>query len=154
MKVRVLTVGRPDTPWAEAAVDVYRSRLKRWVPVEEAFVKPEVFRGDVERVRAAEAERLAAAVGERDRLYVLDERGDAPDSDAFLRLVEACQTSGCAGMTWAIGGPYGHGPALRERAFKVIRLSSLVLNHEIARVVLWEQLYRAWARQNGTPYHH
>jgi len=154
VKLRVLTIGRPDTPWAETAIEVYRTRLKRWVPVDETFVKPETFRGDVDKVRAAEAERLAAAVGERDRLFVLDERGESPDSDGFLRILEATQSSGCAAMTWAIGGPYGHGPALRERAFKVVRLSSLVLNHEIARVVLWEQLYRAYARQNGTPYHH
>jgi 23S rRNA (pseudouridine1915-N3)-methyltransferase len=57
-------------------------------------------------------------------------------------------------VVFAIGGPYGHGEAVRARAWRTVRLSDLVLNHEVARVVLYEQLYRALTLLEGVPYHH
>jgi 23S rRNA (pseudouridine1915-N3)-methyltransferase len=57
-------------------------------------------------------------------------------------------------LVFCIGGPYGHGDAVRERANDTIRLSKLVLNHQVAVVVLLEQLYRGWAILRGDPYHH
>jgi 23S rRNA (pseudouridine1915-N3)-methyltransferase len=57
-------------------------------------------------------------------------------------------------VVFALGGPYGHGAALRQAAWRTVRLSDLVLNHEVARVVLYEQLYRAMMQLAGAPYHH
>jgi 23S rRNA (pseudouridine1915-N3)-methyltransferase len=57
-------------------------------------------------------------------------------------------------VVFCIGGPFGHAPAVRERANDTIRLSKMVLNHQVAHVVLLEQLYRAWTILRGEPYHH
>lgn len=154
MRLRVLRVGKGGTPWADAAVDDYGKRLRRYARCEEKLLKPEPFKGDVDAVRAAEGERILREVGPRDRLVCLDERGEAPDTDAFTALLDQFANSGSNELLFAIGGPYGHDPAVRDKAWKVIRLSSLVLNHELARVVLFEQLYRAMTLRAGAPYHH
>ncbi|MEM6930014.1 MAG: 23S rRNA (pseudouridine(1915)-N(3))-methyltransferase RlmH [Myxococcota bacterium] len=148
----VVVVGRPRVTWANDAVADYARRIQRLGGVREEVVKPERFRGDVEAVRDAEAERVRRLVGDRGRLVVLDERGDRCSTEAFAGLVDDGRQ---AGTVWfVIGGPYGHGQALREGAWRVVRLSDLVLNHEVARVVLYEQLYRALTLLEGHPYHH
>ncbi|MEO0602323.1 MAG: 23S rRNA (pseudouridine(1915)-N(3))-methyltransferase RlmH [Myxococcota bacterium] len=148
----VVVVGRPRVAWANTAVADYARRIQRLGGVREEVVKPERFRGDVEAVRDAEAERVRRLVGDRGRQVVLDERGDRCSTEAFASLVDDGRQ---AGSVWfVIGGPYGHGRALRDEAWRVIRLSDLVLNHEVARVVLYEQLYRALTLLEGHPYHH
>ncbi len=151
-RFRVLIVGKPGAGWSGDAVADYAKRLSRMGGVVEESVKAETFRGDVDAVRAAEATRLLARVGPRDKLIALDERGEDPDTAAFTALVDEGRRDGT--LVFAIGGPYGHGPELRQRAWRTVRLSSLVLNHEIARVVLYEQLYRAMTILQGVPYHH
>jgi 23S rRNA (pseudouridine1915-N3)-methyltransferase len=147
----LLTVGKSRSAWASAAVEEWAKRLRR--SFEEEVVRPEPFRDDVDAVRAAEGERVLAKVGARDRLVALDERGDRLDTQAFAALVDAGRQAG-GRLVFAIGGPYGHGDAVRKAAFRVVRLSDLVLNHEVARVVLVEQLYRAITLIEGGPYHH
>lgn len=130
----------------------YTRRLRRHGGVEEEAVKAEPFRGDAQAVRGAEGARLLARVGPRDQLVVLDERGDRLDSAGFATLVDEGRQRGQ--VVFALGGAYGHAPASREAAWRVVRLSDLVLNHELARVVLYEQLYRAMTLLSGAPYHH
>lgn len=60
----------------------------------------------------------------------------------------------CSRIVVAIGGPYGHDDAMRQRADWLLRLSDMVLNHKVARVVVLEQIYRAWTIIRGEPYHH
>ncbi len=154
MRVAVLTVGKGGNAWADAAVADYGKRIRHHLRLDEAFVKAERYRGDEAAVRAAEASRLRASLTERDRLVVLDERGEDLDTAGFTALVRDCQVGGAHRLVFAIGGPYGHDPALRASAWRTIRLSSLVLNHELARIVLYEQIYRALTLLAGHPYHH
>lgn len=152
MKVRVVRVDSARSPaWADAAVDGWRKRLGRGLPTDEQVVPIEPFRGDVEAVRSAESERVLKVVG-RGRLVALDERGDGVDTAGFVQLIAAGRAAG--DLVFALGGPYGHAPALRDAAWRVVKLSDLVLAHDVARVVLWEQIYRAHAIASGSPYHH
>lgn len=150
-RFHVLVVGRPRVAWANEAVEDYSRRIRRYGGVQEQSVRPERFRGDVEAVRTAEGQRLLAARG-RARLVALDERGRSLDTEGFARLVDEGRQAGT--LAFAIGGPYGHAEAVRADAWRSVRLSDLVLNHEIARVVLYEQLYRALTLLEGVPYHH
>lgn len=147
-----MIVGKPKVRWAQTAVDDYAKRLRRHGGVDELVVKPETFRGNEAAVRAAEGERLRHAAAKAGRLVVLDERGTALDTPAFAGLVDEGRQAGT--LMFAIGGAYGHAPLTREAAWRVVRLSDLVLNHELARVVLYEQLYRAMTLISGAPYHH
>jgi 23S rRNA (pseudouridine1915-N3)-methyltransferase len=148
----VLTVGRSRVRWANDAVGEWSKRLSRYGGLEERHVRAERFTGDVDAVRRAEGERALAKVRPRERLVVLDERGDRLDTQAFSALVDAGRQQGT--VVFALGGAYGHDPAVRDAAWRVVRLSELVLNHEVARVVLVEQLYRAVTLIEGVPYHH
>ena len=153
MKAVLLRVGRGRTPWADEGVQDYARRLTR-VKLEERLIKPVQFRGDVEAVRAAEAERILKQVKSGDRLIALDERGDLISTEALAGIVRGAAKASTRRLVFAIGGPYGHGPLVRQRAHAVISLSGMVLNHELARVVLVEQLYRVSTILWGGSYHH
>ncbi len=154
MKLVVLTVGRGGFPWATAAFDEYAKRLRRWGGLSSEYVKVEKFRGDVDAVRRAESGRIAQRIGPRDVLVVLDERGSDLDTGGFVELVRTGRNAGVKRMVFALGGAYGHDASLRKRGNHVVRLSSAVLNHDVARVVLAEQLYRVMTVCEGVPYHH
>ena len=151
-RYEVRTVGKSRCEWANRAVDDYGKRIRRYGGVVEEVVRPEPFRGDVHHVRAAEGARLLQGLPARGALIALDERGDRLDSQAFAGLVDDARQRGT--VVFALGGPYGHDPSVRDAAWRVVRLSDLVLNHEVARVVLFEQLYRALTLLEGAPYHH
>lgn len=154
MKVVLARVGRGRTAWADAACEDFARRLPRTLPFAEERVDNEPFRGDVEVVRAAEAARLLALLREGDRLIALDERGELPTSEGFAAWIDEAARQSSRRLVFAIGGPYGHGEALRAAAWKRLALGRMVLNHEIARVVLVEQLYRASTLLWGGSYHH
>jgi 23S rRNA (pseudouridine1915-N3)-methyltransferase len=154
VKLCILTVGRGGGGWAEEAVRDYGRRIGRHAKLEESHVKAERYRGDPDSVRRAEAERLLGRVSARDRLVVLDERGADLDTMAFADLVQRARLDGVGRLVFVIGGPYGLDPSVRSRGWRVVRLSSMVLNHEVARVVLYEQVYRAFSLLAGLPYHH
>ncbi|KAL5699514.1 23S rRNA (pseudouridine(1915)-N(3))-methyltransferase [Ranunculus cassubicifolius] len=89
-----------------------------------------------------------------DWVVMLDENGLDIGSIEMAELLGDAGNTGSSALTFCIGGPYGHGKQLRERANVTIKLSSMVLNHQIALVVLMEQLYRAWTILKGQKYHH
>ncbi|CAN6681849.1 unnamed protein product [Malus baccata var. baccata] len=88
-----------------------------------------------------------------DWVVLLDERGKDIGSEQMAELVGDAGNTGASRLSFCVGGPYGHGKRLRERADVSIKLSSMVLNHQIALVVLVEQLYRAWTILKGQNYH-
>lgn len=151
-RARILLVGKPRERWAQEAVDDYTRRLRRHGGVTEVVVRPEKFRGDADGVRRAEGARLLDLVRPSERLIVLDERGERQSTQEFRDLIEQGRQSGP--LVFGIGGAYGHDAAVRSAAWRCVRLSDMVLNHEIARVVLYEQLYRAMTLIAGVPYHH
>ncbi|MEZ4321224.1 MAG: 23S rRNA (pseudouridine(1915)-N(3))-methyltransferase RlmH [Myxococcota bacterium] len=152
IRLAIAIVGKSRCAWADSAVDDYGKRLKRHGKLEERIVKPERFHGDVDAVRTAEGERLLKVVGPRESLVALDERGERLDSHGFAAMLDALNLEGT--VVFAIGGAYGLAPEVRAVAARTVRVSDLVLNHEVARVVLYEQLYRAVTINAGIPYHH
>lgn len=152
MRFRILVVGRGRCDWADTAVADYTKRLRRMGGVKEEVVKAASFKGDVHAVRKAEADRLLARVKPRDRLVAMDERGESLDTVGFQTLVNKGRQQGS--VVFVIGGAYGLDASVRDRAWRVVRLSSMVMNHQVARVVLYEQLYRAMTLIEGVPYHH
>jgi 23S rRNA (pseudouridine1915-N3)-methyltransferase len=109
---------------------------------------------DPKIAKQQEGERVLKSVRAGERLIVLDERGRDLRSENFADIIAQASDEGWPAVVFAIGGPYGHSPEVRERADDVIRLSSCVLNHSVARVVLLEQIYRGWTILRGEPYHH
>lgn len=148
----LIAVGRLKSPFWKAAAEHYAERLARW----RAFAVTEVKDGDsalpVEQRKSREGRAILAALAPRDMPICLDEHGEALTSRAFSRLLET--VSADARPCFIVGGAYGLDPAVLSAARRVIALGPLTLPHELARVVLLEQLYRAEAITRGVPYHH
>ncbi len=138
--------------WAQTAWDDYAKRFPPEIRVELKAVKTEP-RGSktLETLYAAERARIEAAIPRGARVVALDERGEAMGTQALARRLTLWQEQGDVALL--IGGPDGLDPALREAAHERIRLSDLTLPHAFARVLLIEQLYRAWSINAKHPYH-
>jgi 23S rRNA (pseudouridine1915-N3)-methyltransferase len=154
VKIVLLRVGRGKTTWADEATADFSRRLGKALPFEERLLKPEPYKGDRVLVRRQEGARIRAAIKNSDRLVLLDERGAQPTTEGLAEWRSSAHRSGVRRLVFAIGGPYGHDPLLRSEAWRVLALSKMVLNHELARVVLVEQLYRVSTILWGGQYHH
>jgi 23S rRNA (pseudouridine1915-N3)-methyltransferase len=150
--LRIVAVGQRVPDWAQTAWDDYAKRFPPEIRVELKAVKTEP-RGSktLETLYAAERGRIEAAIPKGARLVALDERGEALGTQALARRLTLWQEQGDVALL--IGGPDGLDPALREAAHERIRLSDLTLPHAFARVLLIEQLYRAWSINAKHPYH-
>jgi 23S rRNA (pseudouridine1915-N3)-methyltransferase len=150
--IRIVHVGRPKAGfWQEAAAH-YEKLLSRFVALSEETVKDAPAALPPEARKSVEGRAILSRLGAGERLVCLDEHGRSMTSrelSAWLtRLIEdpACPV-------FVVGGPYGLSAEVLERASERISLSPLTLPHELARVVLLEQLYRAVAIARNLPYH-
>ena len=151
MKLRVLAVGRRQAGWVEEAVEQYTKRMPKRHPIEVVPVRP-AGHGNQEQVRASEADRLLGLIGEGDIVIALDELGRQWDTRGLAAQLQQWHTNGSR-VAFCIGGAEGLAQRVRERAQHIWGLSKLTLPHGLARVVVVEQLYRAWTLANNHPYH-
>ena len=153
MRLWIVAVGQRVPDWAQTAYDDYAKRFPHEIKVELKAVKTEP-RGSktLETLYAAERERIEAAIPRGARIVVLDERGTSLSTKALAERLQGWQLSG-GDVALVIGGPDGLDPAFRQSAHERIRLSDLTLPHAMVRVLLIEQLYRAWSVNAGHPYH-
>jgi len=153
MKLVIVAVGQKVPDWAQTAYDDYAKRFPPELRIELKAVKTEP-RGSktVETLWAAERQRIEAAVPRGARVVVLDERGTALSTQALAQQLRQWQQGG-DDVALIIGGPDGLEPGFREAAQQRIRLSDLTLPHAMVRVLLIEQLYRAWSINANHPYH-
>jgi 23S rRNA (pseudouridine1915-N3)-methyltransferase len=154
LKVLLLAVGRPG-PLFRDAINEYEQRAARYWSFEAIEVKEaKASSGTPEqRVRDQEAERLLDKVPAGLELVALTRTGKAWDSSAIARYLQELATSGRAGVAFLIGGAFGLGDQALARAARQLSLSALTLPHELARLLLAEQLYRAGTITRGEPYH-
>lgn len=153
MKLLIVAVGQRVPDWAQTAYDDYAKRFPPELRVELKSVKTEP-RGSksLETLLAAERERIEAAIPRGSRVVALDERGTALTTKALAHQLQQWQLEG-DDVALVIGGPDGLEPAFRAAAHQRIRLSDLTLPHAMVRVLLIEQLYRAWSVNANHPYH-
>jgi 23S rRNA (pseudouridine1915-N3)-methyltransferase len=153
MRLLVVAVGQRVPDWAQAAWDDYAKRFPPESRLELKAVKTEP-RGSrtLATLLAAERERIEAAIPKGARVVALDERGTALTTVALARKLKDWPLENDV-VALVIGGPDGLDPALRQAAHERIRLSDLTLPHAMVRVLLAEQLYRAWTINAGHPYH-
>lgn len=154
MKLIVATVGARMPAWVDAAWDDYAKRMPPDCALELREIKPEPRKSGktAEQLMAAEARRIDAALPPGCHRVALDERGKDLSTVQLSSRLEHWRTLGCD-IAFLIGGPDGLDPALKRQCPEMLRLSSLTLPHPMVRILLGEQLYRAWAIMTGHPYH-
>jgi 23S rRNA (pseudouridine1915-N3)-methyltransferase len=153
MRLQIVAVGLKMPDWAQAACDEYLRRFPPELKVEVRTVKAQARDGKaVPDLLAAERQRIEAAIGKGSRIIALDERGASLATVALAGKLQAWQHDGCD-VALLIGGPDGLDAGLKQAAHERIRLSDLTLPHAMVRVLLLEQLYRAWSITANHPYH-
>ena len=154
MRLWVVAVGQRMPAWAQAGWEEYARRFPPDLRLELKAVKAEPRTGgrSAAALMAAEAERIQGAIPRGSRIVALDERGTALTSAGLAQRLETWRQT-ADDVALLIGGPDGLDPALRSAAHERIRLSDLTLPHAMVRVLLAEQLYRAWSLNAGHPYH-
>jgi len=153
MKLVIVAVGQRMPDWAQTAYDDFAKRFPPDCRVEIKTVKTEP-RGSktLETLYAAERARIEAAIPKGARIVVLDERGSQLTTVALARQLKSWQLEG-DDVALVSGGPDGLDPEFKAKAQMRIRLSDMTLPHAFARVLLIEQLYRAWSINANHPYH-
>lgn len=145
MQFRIIVAGKPALAYAKMAVDDYLKRLTRYGNYELIIVKA----GDKEAV----SERLLQASTGCYRI-ALDERGKTPTTRELTNTFDSMKMAGeVKTVAFLIGAADGHTPVLRDQCQLTLSLSSMTLQHEIALIVLLEQLYRVESIHAGAPYH-
>jgi 23S rRNA (pseudouridine1915-N3)-methyltransferase len=153
MKLVIVAVGQRVPDWAQTAWDDYAKRFPPELKIELKAVKTEPRSSKtLDTLLAAERERIEAAIPKGARVIALDERGTHLTTKALAERLKDWQLGG-DDVALIIGGPDGLQPAFRQAAHERIRMSDLTLPHAMARVLLVEQLYRAWSVNAGHPYH-
>ena len=152
--LRILAIGRLRTPFWKEAADHYRTRILRWRNLTETYLRDtDPALSPAERV-TQESRDILAALSPADIPVCLDERGKCLSSREFAQLLATLSEDANRVPCFIVGGAYGYDDTVRRRARHTLAFGPLTLPHELARVVLFEQLYRAEAMLHNTPYHH
>ena len=151
MTIRILSVGKKHDAALLAAITEYTTRVSRIIKTEWEFVPPSGL--PAQQARSDESERVLQRI--RDEIvWLLDERGEQIDSPELSLRLTGLQNTAVKQLTIVIGGAYGVSQPLHERADFVWSLSKLVFPHQLVRLMLAEQLYRATEIARGSGYHH
>jgi 23S rRNA (pseudouridine1915-N3)-methyltransferase len=153
VRLLIVAVGLRVPDWAQTAWDDYAKRFPHEIKVEIKAVKTEPRSSKtLDTLYAAERARIEAAIPRGCRVVVLDERGSNLTTMALASRLKDWQLGG-GDVALVIGGPDGLDPGFKQAAHERIRLSDMTLPHAFARVLLIEQLYRAWSINANHPYH-
>jgi len=154
MHIRLLAVGDRQPAWVDTAFRAYSGRFPpQWKFRLDLVATAKRGKGDdPRRAVEAEADAILARVAGREQVVLLDEQGTSLTSQALAGRLSTWQADG-RDLCFIIGGPDGVSIRCRDRADFVWSLSELTLPHGLARVLLAEQLYRAWSLASGHPYH-
>lgn len=154
-RICVVAVGRMKNPFLRSAFLDYLQRAERFFKMDVLEQRRGLYTspGRVALERKKERERLVAKRGERAFLVVLDERGQDLSTAELAAKLRELQERGCTEILFFIGGPFGLAEGLESEADLLLSLSRLTLPHELARVMLMEQLYRCGTILSGENYH-
>ena len=147
MKIRLIAIGDKPRPWVSEGFSEYARRLPPQTPLE--LVQIPAGKGSS---RAQQGQRLLKALKREDWVVALDEHGSACDTQALAGKLADWRMDG-KDIALLVGGADGLDPACLARADETLSLSTLTFPHELVRVIVAEQLYRAWSILSGHPYH-
>lgn len=154
MTIDILTVGKIKDPYYSALLETYLKRLGRYIPARHVVVKGVKGGGrSPKEIKHGEWDQLQARLTGGEVVIALDERGHSFRSEQLARWLQEHQQRASRTLVFVVGGPFGLDPECKRRAHLRLSLSALTLPHELAVVVLTEQLYRAFTILKGERYH-
>lgn len=151
MAIKILAVGKRHESWVAEGVERYEKRLRAPFVTEWVLLPHSSLEGA--RARQEESERILSRLNAQDYVVLLDERGKMLDSPHLSALITG-RLNTSQQVVIIIGGAYGVDETIHSRANVIWSLSPLVFPHQLVRLILAEQLYRAQQIENGSAYHH
>ena len=155
MRFELLFLGKTKEKYLAAGIEDFRNRLSRYAEVEIKTLK-EIKWGSSEsakKIKAEETARLLAGCTQPTMLVALDPGGKQASSEELAELLQLWEEQGHRKITFIIGGPLGLAQSIRQSADLLLSLSAMTFTHEMARLLLLEQLYRASSIRAGSKYH-
>ena len=156
MKIKILAVGKTDDKSLEILTDKYLKRLRHYLPVT-LEILPDVKNAknlSEKEQKRAEGKGILNKVQNTDHVILLDEKGREFRSVEFSKYLQKKMNAGTRSLVLVIGGPYGFSPEVYQRANEKLSLSKMTLSHQMIRLFLVEQVYRAMTILRNEPYHH
>ncbi|MBO0798765.1 MAG: 23S rRNA (pseudouridine(1915)-N(3))-methyltransferase RlmH [Blastocatellia bacterium] len=153
MRLQIVWIGKTRDRNCRGLIDDYLERIKHFVRVDVSQLKEQGSGADEKRMIAAEGARILENIERDDFVVLLDEQGRQLSSRELAEFLSARQQAGTKRLVLVIGGFAGVSDEVKRRANDRLALSRMTLTHELARVVLTEQIYRALSLLAGLPYH-
>lgn len=158
MKLKLITVGKLKEKYLKDGIAEYQKRLGRFCKLEMVELPDEktpdkASESENQAIMAKEAERILAKISDREFVTALAIEGDQFPSEKFSQILEDITVKGYSNLTFIIGGSLGLSPSVKKRANLLMSFGKLTLPHQLMKLVLIEQIYRAFMIQQGSPYH-
>ncbi|HXJ98715.1 MAG TPA: 23S rRNA (pseudouridine(1915)-N(3))-methyltransferase RlmH [Gelidibacter sp.] len=156
MQIKLLAIGKTDNQQLQQLIDDYQKRLGFYIKFEFEII-PDIKNAknlSEKQQKQREGELILAKVGTSDLLILLDENGKQYDSVSFSEHLQKQMNSGIKQLVFVIGGPYGFSSEVYTKANGKISLSKMTFSHQMIRLFMIEQLYRAFTILRNEPYHH
>jgi 23S rRNA (pseudouridine1915-N3)-methyltransferase len=156
MKLIFWTIGGRNEPYVKEGIELFTARIEKYYPCEWKIISPPKNAASMEEnmQRDAESRLFLEAIDPVDYVVLLDERGRMLNSPGLAGLLQERALNGAKRVHFLIGGAFGVNETLRKRADFVWQLSKLVFPHQLVRLILAEQVYRACSIIRGEKYHH
>jgi len=154
-KIKIIVVDHTRSPFLKEGEVFYLNRLRKYIQVDWFEVKPvKISQGrTTQKILAAEGERIVRKLAQNDYSVCLDRSGRQYDSERFAAWLDSLLNRGEQWVSFIIGGPLGLSKDILHRSREVLSLSQFTLTHEMSRLILLEQLYRAFTILRGEKYH-
>ncbi|WP_261066423.1 23S rRNA (pseudouridine(1915)-N(3))-methyltransferase RlmH [Streptococcus mitis] len=158
MKIKVVTVGKLKEKYLKDGIAEYSKRISRFAKLEMIELADEktpdrASESENQKILEIEGQRILSKVSDRDFVIVLAIEGKTLSSEEFSKQLEEASIKGFSTLTFIIGGSLGLSSAVKKRANLSVSFGRLTLPHQLMRLVLAEQIYRAFTIQQGSPYH-
>ncbi|GAB6137217.1 23S rRNA (pseudouridine(1915)-N(3))-methyltransferase RlmH [Halanaerobaculum tunisiense] len=159
MELHIIAVGKITESYVQKGIDEFITRLQRHAEVKTTEVKAEKINGnlssaEMEQVKEQEADRIKDQINKRSYVIALDPHGKPMTSEGLAKSIGNLQVQGYSSIQFIIGGTLGLHTKIRELADYVLTFSHMTFTHEMIRLILLEQVYRAFKIMKGEPYHH
>ena len=158
MKIKIVTVGKLKEKYLKDGIAEYSKRISRFATVEMVELADEktpdrASDSENEKILDLEGNRILSKIGDREFVVVLAIEGNTLSSEEFSKQLEQASINGFSTLTFVIGGSLGLSKEVKKRANLSVSFGHLTLPHQLMRLVLTEQIYRAFTIQQGSPYH-
>ena len=156
MKITFLWMGKTAESWLQEGIDIYAKRLEHYVSLSIEIVPTpkNLPKQDVARQKEMEGDAVLACITPSDEVYLLDERGISYSSESLAVFLQKRMSASVKRFVLVSGGPFGFSEKMYQRANGLISFSQLTFPHQMIRLLVCEQIYRAFTFLRGESYHH